>query len=178
MDPRQHQARSGAFRDAREWMDAEQEGREDLAELAFTRLMSALPPVEPSEAFVAAVAHRAMHAHARTRRVQRLARMAAVMLVAGVSVAAIVALGSAAAAALSGAASLLSDGVVWLVRTAGGGIKWWSLAARVGGAVGASILTPTTVTAIVTIELLGISAIYALQRVLRYEGLDSQQAHI
>jgi hypothetical protein len=166
-------------RKTREWLHAEQEGREDIAELTFARLMSELPPIEPSEAFVAAVVHHAMQVHARRQMVHRLARIAAIVLVCAVSIAAVWVLGSVALGALAGGTALLSDGLLWLVRSAGAGIKWWSLAARVGGAIGDSLITPRTATAIVTIELLGMSAIYALHRVLRNEGSsNSQQVHI
>lgn len=166
-------------RKTRDWLDAEQEGREDLAELTFARLMSELRPIEPSEAFVGAVVHQAMRVHARRRMVQQLARVAAVILIAGVSIATMLALSSVAVGALGRGTALLSDGLLWLVSSAGDGVKWWSLAARVGGAIGESLITPRTAAAIVTIELLGVSAIYALHRVLRNEGSsDSQQVHI
>src|SRR5215471_12527393 len=103
----------------RDWLDAEREGREDLAELTFARLMSELPPVEPSPEFVGAVVHRAMQVQARRRAVSRLARVAAILAVTSVSVAAIYAFGVFAIGAIGRGTSLLAEALLWLAQSAG-----------------------------------------------------------
>jgi hypothetical protein len=106
-----------------------------------------------------------------------LARVAAVILIAAGSVVVMYVLGAFAVGAIARGSSLLSEGLLWLMRSTGDGIQWWSVAARVGTAIGQSLMTPRTVAAIVAIELLGI---YALQRILSTEHgeRDSQQVHI
>jgi hypothetical protein len=169
--------RRAALRDTRQWLEAEREGREGLAELTFARLMSELPPVEPSPVFVGAIVHRVARRQAQGRVVGWLARVAAVILIAAGSVVVMYVLGAFAVGAIARGSSLLSEGLLWLMRSTGDGIQWWSVAARVGTAIGQSLMTPRTVAAIVAIELLGI---YALQRILSTEHgeRDSQQVHI
>lgn len=164
-------------RNCREWLAAEQDGHDELAELTFARLVAELPPIEASPAFVDTVVQRAWRAHLRRRAVSRLARVAAVLVMAGVTAATVYVLGGILVNTLAQGTVLLSEALLWLLTSAGDGVRWWSVAARVSAAVSESLVTPRTAAAIVLIEMLGASAIYALQRVLR-DDHDSQQVHI
>lgn len=58
------------------------------------------------------------------------------------------------------------QGFVWIVGGLEGGLDVWSLLVEVGRAVGATLTTPQVSAGVVTIELVGIVALYALLKVL------------
>jgi hypothetical protein len=155
--------------DYRIWLDAEESGRDELAELMFARLLSDLPTIEPSPAFASAVANRAWRVARRRRAANPLARVAATLLVLGATAVTMYALGMVVVDALARSTALLSQAVLWFVASAAHGVQWWAVMARVGAAIGASLLTVRTATAIGGIELLGAMAIYLFQRVLHGE---------
>src|SRR5687768_4609695 len=67
--------------DWQNWLEAEESGRDDAAEIAFARLLADLPAVEPTPDFVSRTVHAAWRARARRRLITRVARVAAVLLV-------------------------------------------------------------------------------------------------
>lgn len=161
----------------RDWLDAEQHGRDDVAELAFARLVAELPPIEPSPDFVSRAVHTAWRARARRRLISRLARVAAGVLIAAASLALTYAVGIFIAGALVRSTVMSAHGLVWLMTTVGEGVRWWCIAERLGSAAGETIAAPQTTMVMAVIELVGAMAIYAFQRVLRDDGsTDSEKA--
>lgn len=151
------------------WLVAEQEGRDEAAEAAFDRVLTALPAIEPSPAFAARVAEAAWAARARRRRLVGLAAATAgVALVAAAAVVVYAASGgvawllTATATAASGAVvSLLAAGV-----TLAG---WWSAAAGTGRSLVTAVASPYSLAALVAIELVAVGALVMLHRLLRSE---------
>ena len=162
----------------RRWLEAERSGRDEAAELEFARLFAEVSAIEPSADFVGKAVQAAWRAHARRRLMLRVARVAAALVIAVAAVASMSVFGLLIVNAAVRGTVAVSHGLVWILTFAGEGLRWWSLAGRVGTAVGQTIAAPQTTTLIVAIELAGAMAIYAFQRVLRDERLahDSQEA--
>jgi hypothetical protein len=156
------------------WLDTEQEGQDDLAELAFKKLMTGLPGVELEPGFVERAVGAAWRARARRRLVARLARVTAVVLVAAVSVAIVYGLGVFFAAAVVRVMVVVAHGLVWLATAVGDGFRWWAVAERVGAGVAQTVMSPRTTALVAAIELMGMIAIYAFQRALRDGPHDSE----
>jgi len=154
-------------RDAKQWLANEQEGQDDAAEGAFARVFRVLPRIEPTVNFADRVVRAAWLAERRRRRTSRLAQVAAVLLVtvagAAIGYAAIEYAGGWMAAAVAGIAS---RGVIRFVALVRVGVKSWSVVARVGTGVGAGLATPQNTLALLAMELLGILALFGLQRLL------------
>src|SRR5438128_2604036 len=166
---------TNGFSHHQDWLDAEQDGRDDAAEMAFARLMTELPGTEPSPEFVGRAVHAAWRARARRRLMTRLARVAAVVLVTVATVVSIYLFGMVILGALVRGTVLVAQGLVWLMTSVGEGVRWWSIAGRVGTAVGQTIAAPKTTAIVAALELIGAMAIYAFQRVWRDEDRDDSQ---
>ena len=160
----------------RNWLEAEQSGRDDTAEAAFAQLFAELPAVEPDTDFVSRTVRVAWRARARRGLATRLARVAAAVLVAAAGVALLYVSGVLVVSAAVQSALLFSHALVWLVTSIGEGARWWSIAGRVGAAVGQTISAPQITAAVAIVELIGAAAIYALQRTLHDErGTNGSQ---
>jgi hypothetical protein len=154
-------------RDAEQWLASEQEGQDDAAERAFTRVFQALPRIEPRADFADRVVRAAWLAERRRRRTGQLARLAAVLLVAvtGVAIgyAAIDYTGTWILEAVAGVASHGVSGFIALVRV---GVTSWSVVAGIGNGVGTALAIPQNAVALLVMELLGLLALFGLQRLL------------
>ena len=53
----------------------------------------------------------------------------------------------------------------WLVAYTTVAMDWWWTLARVGGVVASALITPARVVAVVGVELVGMLAFFALQRI-------------
>ncbi len=151
----------------REWLDAEAEGQDWLAERAFARLVAELPEREPSTAFVDQVVGEAWARQRARHRRRRVGLMAAA--VAGIGLAGTLAF--AASGLLAGVAGGLllatTEGLVWMAGTLSEGLRWWQIAGRVGAALGDQAMLPGATVGLAGAELLAAMAIYAIQRMLR-----------
>ena len=151
----------------REWLQAERNGQDELAERMFARWVAELPPIEPAADFVSRAAQAAWRARTRRRLVLRMIRTAAAFLL-GVTM-----LGSLYAAVASGlavrATLALLHGLVWLLTSIGEGARWWWIAERIGTVVGGSIASPLVAAIIVAIEMTALLALYAFQRLFQNE---------
>jgi len=110
----------------RQWLQAEQSGQEELAEMMFARLVAEIPTVGPSTDFVARTVRAAWQGRRRRRLVRRFALIAAaVLFIAGVGTIyelIVPGIGLAARGAV-----LFSHGLVWLLSSASEGVRWWRI---------------------------------------------------
>ena len=151
------------------WLHAEQAGHEELAESAFASLIAELPSVEPSAAFVDRAVHAAWQARNRRRLVTRLAYIAGALSIAIAGAASIYELAGPAndSRRAHHRSPLARLGVVLTSTSAGAG--WWSIAERVGTAIGNAIASPSASASIAAFEMIALLALYALERLLGQE---------
>jgi anti-sigma factor RsiW len=147
------------------WLEAEDGEHDDAADAAFAQLFAAVPKVEPMPTFVAQAVTAAWRWRARRRRLVALAWAATILLVlAGVAIAyfaspRLATVGVKALAFASGHA------VPWLIAYATVAMNWWWTLAHVGGVIASALMTPARAAAIFGVELFGILAFFALQRI-------------
>lgn len=167
---------AGTRRDVERWLVAEQNGLQAGADAAFARLFTAIPVVQPDQRFAARTAAAAWKARGRRVRLVRAGRRAA-------SLGALL-LGAAACymAVVQGGAWVVRTGAVvtvqavsLVVRSAAEGLDWWAILVRVGRAAAESLVTPQVSTVVVVIEILGALALYALSRLLRDDGNNTER---
>ncbi len=148
------------------WLHAEESGQEELAESAFARLISEIPSVEPSTAFVDRAVHAAWQARSRRRRVTRLAYIAGALTILVAGAGSIYELAGPATALAARVTVAFSHALVWLLTSAGAGAAWWSIAERIGTAAGDAIASPSASASIAAFEVIALLALYALHRLL------------
>jgi hypothetical protein len=153
-----------------DWLRAERDGEDDLAETMFARVMADLPRIEPGADFVHRTAQAAWRARARRRVVTRLAGIAAALVVGVATVGAMFELRALAVSLTVRGAAALSHGFVWLLTSATKGVGWWWIAARIGAAVNRTIAAPWTAAGIAAAEMIALAAIYALGKLVRGES--------
>jgi hypothetical protein len=149
-----------------EWLRAERSGQDRLAEEAFARLMAELPPIEPGAGFVDGAAQAAWRARARHRAVARLARAAAALLVGLATLGAAYLWGALATGLIARGAAGFSQGLVWLLASAGEGARWWWIADRISTAVSVAISSAPTAAAMVMVEIAALLALYAFRNLV------------
>jgi hypothetical protein len=158
------------------WLFSEETGQDDAAEAEFAQLFTALPRVEPGADFVQRTVAEVWRMRARHRRILALGWAAAIILVVAGAVTAYVASPRLATSVIKALAFASSRSVPWLVAYTTVAMDWWWTLARVGEAVAAALITPARVVAIVGVELVGILAFFALQRIAGAERLGD--AHV
>jgi hypothetical protein len=158
------------------WLISEETGQDDAAEAEFSHLFTALPRVEPGADFVQRTVTEVWRMRARRRRILALCWAATIILVVAGAVTAYVASPRLAASVIKALAFASSRSVPWLVAYTTVAMDWWWTLARVGGAVASALITPARVAAIVGVELFGILAFFALQRIAGAERLGD--AHV
>jgi hypothetical protein len=151
------------------WLRAEESGPDDLAESAFASLMAEIPSVEPSAAFVDRAVHAAWKARNRRRRVTRVAWIAGALTIAVAGAGSIYELAGLATTLAARVTVACSHALVWLLTSASAGAGWWSLAERVGTAVGDALASPSASASIAAFEMIALLALYALHRLLGEE---------
>ena len=157
------------------WLVSEETGQDDAAEAEFAHLFTALPRVEPGADFVQRTVTDVWRMRARRRRILALAWAATIILVVAGAVTAYVASPRLATSVIKALAFASSRSVPWLVAYTTVAMDWWWTRARVGGAVASALITPARVVAIVGVELVGILAFFALQRIAGAERLGDAQ---
>lgn len=148
-----------------QWLQAEQDGLEELAERMFASLLAEMPAIEPSGDFVDRVVKAAWRARTRRLRLARVVLAVSALLLGTVSVWSIYAL-SVPASLGARVAVALSRGLVWLLTSVSDGTRWWWIAERIGTAVSDAITVPSTAVAIAGVEMIGLLAIYAFQQLI------------
>ncbi len=162
----------------REWLEAEDHGREATAEEVFASLMAGLPGEAAAPAFIERTMAAVRARRLRQRRMSWAVRAAVTLLAATVS---------AVSVNLGGAfvMTLLADGlvagvrgVVWTADTVGGGLWWWSVLEKLGSAVARAATTPRSVAVLVGLQLLGAMAMYGMTRLLGDERAAQEEARV
>jgi len=161
MDPKRPTPRP----DESHWLQAEQNGQEELAEIMLARLVARLPPVEPSATFIDRAVQAAWRTRIHRRRV-RVALVAAAALIATAGIAAVYALARFAMGLIVSGTVMIAHSLVWLVTSAGEGARWWWIAERIGTAVLDIISAPSAASAITAVEMILLLVIYAFRHVL------------
>lgn len=151
------------------WLHAEETGHEELAESAFARLINEVPSVEPTAVFVDRAVHAAWQARSRRRLRTRLAYITGAVSIAVAGAGSIYELSGLATALAARVTVAFSHALVWLLTSASVGAAWWSIAERVGTAVGDAIASPSASVSIAAIEMIPLLALYALHRLLSQE---------
>jgi hypothetical protein len=152
------------------WLSNEEQGLDDAADAAFQQVFSALSPVEPSSSFVQRAVEAAWRARTRQRRIFLVAAVAAsLFVVLTASAAAYGVFGIAGGWLLTTGAAIATNSAVSIIAAATTAVEWWFATARAGSALAGIMATPQSVVVLFTIELVGIVALYMLQRLLRAE---------
>lgn len=147
------------------WLAEEESGHDDAADAAFAHLFASVPKAEPAPAFVGQAVTAAWRWRARRRRLVTLAWAATILLVVGGVVGAFVASPRLAPVFIRTLAFVSGHAVPWLVAYATVAMDWWWTLAHVGGVIASAFMTPARVAALVGVELFGILAFFALQRI-------------
>lgn len=151
----------------RQWLQAEQNGEDELAEQMFARVMTGLPGIQPSAAFVTRTVQLAWRARVRRRRTTRVAYAAVALLVTIIGIGSIYELGPFLPSLIANAAVAISRGLVWLLAAPAQGAGWWWFAERIGSAVADTIARPSTAAIIGAVEMIGLFGIYGFRHLLR-----------
>ena len=147
------------------WLEAEEGGQDDAADAAFAHLFTAVPRAEPAPAFVQQAVTAAWRWRARRRRVVALAWAAAVVVVAAGAVGAYFLAPRLATPLIKAFVFASGHAVPWLVAYTTVAMDWWWTLARAGSVIASVLMTPARVAAVVGVELFGILAFFALQRI-------------
>jgi hypothetical protein len=147
------------------WLAEEEQGHDDAADDAFAQLFTAVPRIEPRPAFVEQAVTAAWHWRARRRRLVAFGWAAASVLVAAGALAIYLASPSLAPAFIKTLAFMTGRAVPWFVSYATVAMNSWLTLVHVGGVIASALVTPARAAALVGVELFGILAFYALQRI-------------
>lgn len=157
------------------WLAEEASGRDEAADAAFAHLFAAVPKVEPNPAFVEQAVTAAWHWRARRRRLVAYAWVATILLVAAGVAIALLGAPRMAASAIKVFAFVSGRAVPWLVAYTTVAMSWWLTLGHVGSVIASALVTPARVVAVVGVELVGLLAFYALQRIAGAERLGDAQ---
>jgi hypothetical protein len=109
------------------------------------------------------------------RSASRLARVAGLMVVGlGLTVAAVFVLLPLLGRAFVGVIELLVAGSVWLATSIGVGVSVWDVLGTIAGAVASGLTTPAASAGLAVLVLVGIVALYWLQRLLESEESEEE----
>jgi hypothetical protein len=152
------------------WLSNEERHLDDAAETAFAEVFTALPVVEPSADFVVRAVEATWVARARRRRTVAVAGLAACgLVVATVSILAYSLMDMVGGWLLTSATSMATTMTVSALMATTSVAQWWSVTAQAAGAVASIIAMPQGAVAFVAVELVGVVALFMLQRLLRAE---------
>jgi hypothetical protein len=153
------------------WLFSEEAGQDDAADAAFAHLFAAVPRVEPGPGFIDRTATEAWRLRARRRRMGALAWAASLAIAAFGFLVAYAWAPYLGPRAIKTIAFVTGHSVAWLVAYTTVALDWWWMVARIGGQIAEVIATPGHATALVGVELIGILAFFALQRLVSAERL-------
>jgi hypothetical protein len=148
-----------------QWLAEEASGRDETADAALAHLFAAVPKVEPNPAFVEQAVSAAWRWRVRRRRLVVCAWAATLLLVAvGVGIA-LLGAPRIAMSVIKGFAFVSGRAVPWLVAYTTVAMSWWLTLGHVGSVIASALITPGRASALVGVELVGLLAFYALQRI-------------
>jgi hypothetical protein len=147
------------------WLAEEESGHDEAADAAFAQLFAGVPRVGTNPAFVDQAVTAAWQWRARRRRLIAFGWAAAAVLVAAGVLGAYLLSPRVAPVFIKAFAFASGHAVPWLVAYATVAMNWWLTLAHVGGVIASALMTPARVAALVGVELFGILAFFALQRI-------------
>ena len=147
------------------WLAEEESGQDTAADAAFAQLFTAMPRLEATPAFVEQAVTAAWRWRARRRRLVAMGWAAAAVLVAAGVLAAYLASPTVAPMFIKTLAFVSGRAVPWLVAYATVAMHWWLTLVHVGGVIVSALVTPARAAALVGVELFGLLAFFALQRI-------------
>ena len=147
------------------WLAEEESGQDPAADAAFAQLFTAMPRLEATPAFVEQAVTAAWRWRARRRRLVAMAWAAAAVLVAAGVLAAYLASPTVAPMFIKTLAFVSGRAVPWFVAYATVAMHWWLTLVHVGGVIVSALVTPARAAALVGVELFGLLAFFALQRI-------------
>jgi len=151
----------------RQWLQAEHSGEDDLAEMLFARLVAEIPLIDAGPDFVGRTAQAAWRSRTRRRFVKALAGVVAVLSIGFAAFASMYELRGLAVGLIAWGTAVLSHWLVWLLTSAGAGVRWWWIAERIGTAVSGTIAAPSATAAVAAMEMIALLAIVALKQLVR-----------
>lgn len=154
--------------DERQWLQAEHNGKDDLAEIMLACAMTQLPAIEPSSDFVNRAVQGAWQIRTR-RRIRRLLTVSGGIATA-VAVVVTYALAPLLSTLIANTTIALSHALLWLITVAGEGARWWWIADRIGAALAEALRSPSAAAAVIALEMILLLAIYAFRQVLDVSG--------
>lgn len=160
--------------DLRTWLDAEAEDLEGLADSSFASLMSHLPAVEATPAFIQQTTALAWGVHTRRQRAARRSRVAVLLGVTAATLVGACAVGPWLIEGLARAVVVGVQALMWVAGTLGGGARWWALAAKTASAIAQPATSPQGIALLVGFELIGAAAMYGFHRMLGREIVEQQ----
>jgi hypothetical protein len=145
----------------------EGEGLDEAAAKAFALVFQALPRLEPGSALTDRVVRAVQRAERRRRLTHRLGLVAALLLVtlAGVAMG-YGAIGYAGGWLPKAIGAVTVPGLLGVITVMRAGVTAWLMVAGIGTALGTALATPESAAALLGMGLLGISALFALGRLL------------
>jgi len=162
-------------RELEHWLVAEQGDLEDAADAALAQLFAAVPRVEPLPAFVHQAVASAWRWRARRRRLVAFAWAASLLLVVAGAVAFYFASPLVATTAIKTLAFASGRTVPWLIAYTTVAVNGWLTLGHVGTVIASALVTPGRAVAVVGVELVGILAFFALQRIAGAARLGDAQ---
>jgi hypothetical protein len=153
----------------KQWLQAEQRGQDELAEVLFARLVAQLPPIKPGADFVDRTVQLAWRARTRHRLVMRVARIATLLFMGMAILGSIYELSALAVGLIVRGTAMFSHGLVWLLTSVGEGARWWWIMEKMGTAVSDTIAAPSMAAAVAAVGMIALLAIYAFQQLVHAE---------
>jgi hypothetical protein len=147
------------------WLADEERGHEEAADAAFAQLIAAVPRIEPRPAFIGQAVTAAWQWRARRRRLVVVGWAAASVLVAAGALAAYLASPSLAPVFIKALAFVSGHAVPWFVSYTTVAMNSWFTLLHVGSVIASALMTPARTAALVGVELFGLLAFFALQRI-------------
>jgi hypothetical protein len=146
--------------------EAEQDAAaDDAADAAFAHLFAAMPQIEPGAEFVQRTVAGVWRLRARRRRAVAFAWAASVVIAAAGCVAGYVVAVPVCVWMVKTGVLVTSHAAPWLIAYATVAIGWWSTLGHVGSVIASALITPARASAVVGVELVGLVAFFALQRI-------------
>ena len=156
--------------DVERWLASEHASENDPEEKAvqaFAQVFQALPRLDADPEFADRVVRAVWRAERHRRLTHRLVHVAALLLVTlgGITI------GYGAIDYAGGwlprtVVTIAAPGVVWGINVMRAGVMAWLMVARVSAAVGTSLAAPENAVALLGMGLIGITALYALGRLV------------
>lgn len=165
-------------RSARRWLAADRAGRDEEADSALRVAFEAVPRAEVPEKFATRVMEAVGEAATRDRVRTRWLRAAVAAAILGVAAATLY-IGAGLIASLAGRAfvgfvSFSVNAIVWLIGMVQRGADVWTILGGIARVTGTVVIEPRVSFVLIAIQVIGVLALMALQRLLGPEEESSR----